>query len=149
MRSRRARPTSATLTVTASTPRLADGTFELTSNLATMAEADAVIICVPTPVDGDNAPDLSALRGACATVVAHARPGQTIILTSTTYAGTTEEMLAEPLEERGLRVGTDVFVAFSPERIDPGQCRAPPAGDPEGTRRGDGHMRLPGGPGDR
>src|SRR5258708_1601975 len=51
---------------------LADGTFELTSKLATMAEADAVIICVPTPVDGDNSPDLSALRGACATVVAHA-----------------------------------------------------------------------------
>src|SRR6266851_2229365 len=101
---------------------LADGTFELTSKLATMAEADAVIICVPTPVDGDNSPDLSALRGACATVVAHARPGQTIILTSTTYAGTTEELLAQPLEERGLRIGTDVFVAFSPERIDPGNA---------------------------
>jgi UDP-N-acetyl-D-glucosamine dehydrogenase len=101
---------------------LADGSFELTSRLATMAEADAVIICVPTPVYGDNVPDLVALRSACATVVAHARPGQTIILTSTTYAGTTQEMLAEPLEERGLHVGTDVFVAFSPERIDPGNA---------------------------
>jgi UDP-N-acetyl-D-glucosamine dehydrogenase len=101
---------------------LADGSFELTSKLATMADADAVIICVPTPVDSDNAPDLSALRGACATVVANARPGQTIILTSTTYAGTTEEMLAQPLRERGMRIGSDVFVAFSPERIDPGNA---------------------------
>jgi nucleotide sugar dehydrogenase len=101
---------------------LADGTLELTSEVATLAEADAIIVCVPTPVDNDNTPDLSALRGACATVVAHARPGQTIILTSTTYAGTTAEMLAEPLEKRGLRVGSDVFVAFSPERIDPGNA---------------------------
>lgn len=101
---------------------LADGSLELTSKLAAMTEADAVIICVPTPVDGNNTPDLRALSGACATVVAHARPGQTIILTSTTYAGTTQEMLAEPLQERGLHVGTDVFVAFSPERIDPGNA---------------------------
>jgi nucleotide sugar dehydrogenase len=101
---------------------LADGTLELTSTLATMTEADAVIICVPTPVDAGNSPDLTALRSACATVVAHARPGQTIILTSTTYAGTTQEMLAEPLQARGLQVGSEVFVAFSPERIDPGNA---------------------------
>jgi UDP-N-acetyl-D-glucosamine dehydrogenase len=101
---------------------LADGTLTLTSSLGAMTEADAVIICVPTPVDAGNSPDLTALRGACATVVAHARPGQTIILTSTTYAGTTQEMLADPLEARGLRPGRDVFVAFSPERIDPGNA---------------------------
>jgi UDP-N-acetyl-D-glucosamine dehydrogenase len=101
---------------------LAAGTLMLTSRLGAMTEADAVIICVPTPVDGHNTPDLTALRSACATVVAHARAGQTIILTSTTYAGTTQEMLAEPLEQRGLRVGSDVFVAFSPERIDPGNA---------------------------
>jgi nucleotide sugar dehydrogenase len=99
---------------------LSDGSLELTCDLAAVAKADAVIICVPTPVDGDYVPDLGALRGACASVAAHARPGQTLILTSTTYAGTTRELLAEPLERRGLRVGSDVFVAFSPERIDPG-----------------------------
>ncbi len=99
---------------------LSDGVLELTADPAAMAKADAVIICVPTPVDGDFVPDLGALRGACASVVEHARPGQTLILTSTTYAGTTRELLAEPLERRGLRVGSDVFVAFSPERIDPG-----------------------------
>jgi len=85
-----------------------------------MAAADAVIICVPTPVDGDYLPELTALTGACADVVANARAGQTIILTSTTYVGTTAELLAEPLRRRGLEPGTDIFVAFSPERIDPG-----------------------------
>lgn len=99
---------------------LDDGSLELTGAVSAAAEADAVIICVPTPVDGDRTPDLSALRAACAAVVASARAGQTIILTSTTYVGTTTQLLTEPLARRGLRAGTDVFVAFSPERIDPG-----------------------------
>src|SRR5450755_3390677 len=99
---------------------LADGSLELTADPTAVKAADAVIICVPTPVDGQYVPDLAALRGACASVAAHARPGQTVILTSTTYAGTTRELLAEPLRRRGMRVGTDVFVAFCPERIDPG-----------------------------
>ncbi len=102
------------------TAALADGRFRLTADPAAMAAADAVIICVPTPVDGDYLPELTALTGACADVVANARAGQTIILTSTTYVGTTAELLAEPLRRRGLEPGTDIFVAFSPERIDPG-----------------------------
>jgi UDP-N-acetyl-D-glucosamine dehydrogenase len=96
------------------------GALELTSAPESAADADAVIICVPTPVDRDHVPDLRALRRACAAVVTHARPGQTLILTSTTYIGTTRELLTEPLARRGLQVGRDVFVAFSPERIDPG-----------------------------
>jgi len=99
---------------------LDDGSLELTSDAAAATAADAIIICVPTPVDDAHVPDLTALRAACASVVEHARAGQVIILTSTTYAGTTRELIAEPLEKRGLAVGTDVFVAFSPERIDPG-----------------------------
>ena len=99
---------------------LRSGTLELTSDTGAVSAADAVIICVPTPVDDDHAPDLAALRSACASVVAGARPGQTIILTSTTYIGTTRELLTEPLAARGLIAGRDVFVAFSPERIDPG-----------------------------
>ena len=75
---------------------------------------------MPTPVDSEHVPELSALRAACGAVVEHARVGQTIILTSTTFVGTTRQMLVEPLRARGLRVGVDVFVAFSPERIDPG-----------------------------
>jgi UDP-N-acetyl-D-glucosamine dehydrogenase len=99
---------------------LSSGALKLTSDLGALSAADTVIICVPTPVDESYAPDLTALRSACASVVAAARPGQTIILTSTSYVGTTQELLTEPLAARGLRAGQDVFVAFSPERIDPG-----------------------------
>jgi UDP-N-acetyl-D-glucosamine dehydrogenase len=113
------------------TAALADGTLRLTADAADIAVADAVIICVPTPVDSDHKPELTALHGACADVVAHARRGQTIILTSTTYVGTTTELLAEPLRRRGLEPGVDIFVAFSPERIDPGN----PDHQPEDTPR--------------
>jgi UDP-N-acetyl-D-glucosamine dehydrogenase len=99
---------------------LTEGTLQLTADPAAVSAADAVIICVPTPVDAEQMPDLAALRGACASVVSRARPGQVIILTSTTYVGTTNELLTVPLAERGLVAGTNVHVAFSPERIDPG-----------------------------
>jgi nucleotide sugar dehydrogenase len=82
--------------------------------------ADAVIIAVPTPVDERLRPDLRAVRGACATVVAHAREGQTIVLTSTTYVGTTRDLLVEPLAERGFQAGRDIHIVFAPERINPG-----------------------------
>jgi nucleotide sugar dehydrogenase len=85
-----------------------------------LAEADAILICVPTPVDGEREPDLRFLASACETVVEQARPGQLIVLTSTSYVGTTRELLAVPLARRGLQPGSDVCVAFSPERIDPG-----------------------------
>jgi nucleotide sugar dehydrogenase len=97
-----------------------DASFRLTTDSAALAEADSVIICVPTPVDKHHIPDLAALRSACQTVVQHAHREQTIILTSTSFTGTTRQLLVEPLHQRGLRVGTDVYVAFSPERIDPG-----------------------------
>jgi nucleotide sugar dehydrogenase len=102
------------------TAALAAGTLELTSDLAAIKAADAVIICVPTPVDGLRQPDLTALQAACATTVEHARPGQVIILTSTSYIGTTQDLLTLPLAARGLRAGHEISVAFSPERIDPG-----------------------------
>lgn len=94
--------------------------FRLTSDPGELAEARTVLICVPTPVDDDRTPDLSALRAACETVVARATAGQTIVLTSTTYVGTTRELLVDPLRARGLEPGRDVHVAFSPERVDPG-----------------------------
>jgi UDP-N-acetyl-D-glucosamine dehydrogenase len=99
---------------------LASDGFVLTNRVKALDAADLVLICVPTPVDERLRPDPRILRDACASVVRHARPGQTLVLTSTTYVGTTRELLAEPLSERGLRVGEDVFVAFAPERIDPG-----------------------------
>lgn len=85
-----------------------------------LARADTVIVAVPTPVDEHLVPDLSALEAACSSVVAAARPGQTIVLTSTSYVGCTRDLLVKPLGERGMIVGKDVFVAYSPERIDPG-----------------------------
>jgi UDP-N-acetyl-D-glucosamine dehydrogenase len=99
---------------------LAEGSLDLTTDPSAASAADAVIICVPTPVDAGQVPDLAALRAACASVVGHARPGQLIILTSTTFVGSTNELLTVPLAERGLVAGTNVHVAFSPERIDPG-----------------------------
>ena len=103
--------------------RAARDGFAVTSEPADAAQADAVVICVPTPVNRHLVPDLGALTQACGTAAAHARPGQTIVLTSTSYVGSTKELLARPLTARGLRVGSDVFVAFSPERIDPGNDR--------------------------
>jgi UDP-N-acetyl-D-glucosamine dehydrogenase len=94
--------------------------FALTDRVEALDAADLVLICVPTPVDEHHLPDLEILQGACAAVVAHARPGQTLVLTSTTYVGSTRELLVQPLAERGLTVGEDVCVAFAPERIDPG-----------------------------
>jgi nucleotide sugar dehydrogenase len=100
---------------------LLDGHFRLTSDADLLPSADAVLICVPTPVDAHRTPDLAALRAGCATVVGQARAGQLIVLTSTTMVGATRELLVAPLRARGLTVGRDVNVAFSPERIDPGR----------------------------
>ena len=94
--------------------------LRLTTEPSCLATADAVVVCVPTPVDAHLTPDLRALSAACATVVEHAHAGQVIVLTSTTYPGCTADLLVRPLQSRGLQVGQDVFVAFSPERIDPG-----------------------------
>lgn len=98
--------------------------FHLTSDPAELARARAVIVCVPTPVDQFRVPDLAPLLAASRTAVAHARRGQLLMLTSTTYVGCTRDFLVKPLEARGLAVGRDVFAAFSPERIDPGNTTA-------------------------
>lgn len=88
-----------------------------------LSTAQVVLICVPTPVDEYFTPDLRALRAACDEVVARAVPGQIIVLTSTTYVGSTHDLIVKPLSKRGLKAGRDVYVAFSPERIDPGNRR--------------------------
>lgn len=99
--------------------------LDLGSDAARLAAADVVFICVPTPIDEHLEPDLAALQSACATVVENALPGQTLVLTSTTYAGCTRDLLADPLAARGLVPGVDVHVAFSPERIDPANTTFP------------------------
>ncbi|WP_239437303.1 nucleotide sugar dehydrogenase [Arthrobacter alpinus] len=99
---------------------LNDPNFVISSDLSLVSQAAAVIVCVPTPVDPYLIPDLSILRSACAAVVEHAVAGQLLMLTSTTYVGSTRDMLAQPLADRGLIAGSNIFVAFSPERINPG-----------------------------
>jgi len=94
--------------------------LDLSEDPEVLSDADYVVICVPTPVDDYQAPDLAALQGACDSVVERAKAGQTIILTSTTYVGCTRKMLVEPLAARGLVAGQDISVVFSPERINPG-----------------------------
>ncbi|MDJ0312302.1 nucleotide sugar dehydrogenase [Arthrobacter sp. H35-D1] len=99
---------------------LDDPNFVITSDLSLISQAAAVVVCVPTPVDSHLVPELSILRSACASVVENAVAGQLLVLTSTTYVGSTRDMLSGPLAERGLVAGEDIFVAFSPERINPG-----------------------------
>ncbi|UFS60248.1 nucleotide sugar dehydrogenase [Subtercola endophyticus] len=101
---------------------LSGGGLTLTNDHAELATARAVVVCVPTPVDDFLIPDLSILRAACAMVVDSARAGQTLMLTSTTYVGCTDDLLVKPLAERRLEAGRDIFVAFSAERIDPGSA---------------------------
>jgi UDP-N-acetyl-D-glucosamine dehydrogenase len=85
-----------------------------------LKESDVAIICVPTPLSKTRDPDLSLVLGAAQTVARNLRPGQLIVLESTTYPGTTREVLLPLMEGEGLRVGEDFFLAYSPERIDPG-----------------------------
>jgi UDP-N-acetyl-D-glucosamine dehydrogenase len=96
------------------------GRFEARSDFSALAAADVVTICVPTPLSKTKDPDVSYIRAATAEIVRHLRRGQLIILESTTYPGTTQEIIRPALESTGLVVGRDIFLAFSPERIDPG-----------------------------
>jgi UDP-N-acetyl-D-glucosamine dehydrogenase len=92
-----------------------------TGDYADLADCEAVILCVPTPLSNSREPDLSYLRDAAASVAAQLQPGQLIVLESTSYPGTTREELLPALEAGGRTVGVDFFLAFSPERIDPGR----------------------------
>lgn len=101
---------------------LAQG-FTATTDAAVLRCADAIVICVPTPLRKTKDPDISFIVAAGRAVSENASEGQLIVLESTTYPGTTEELLVPMLEERGLRPGIEVAVAFSPERVDPGNSR--------------------------
>jgi UDP-N-acetyl-D-glucosamine dehydrogenase len=91
-----------------------------TDDAAKLAEADAIFICVPSPLGRNRQPDLSYIESAAETIAEVARPGQLISLESTTYPGTTEDIIVPAVERAGLTVDEDVFVAFSPERVSPG-----------------------------
>lgn len=94
--------------------------FQATLDTSVLARAETIVICVPTPLDEDHRPDLSAVEGATRTVAANLRPGTLVVLESTTWPGTTDEVARPLLESAGLHAGADFHLAFSPERIDPG-----------------------------
>src|SRR5690625_4677676 len=94
--------------------------FRATTDRECLAWARTIVICVPTPLSPEGGPDLDAVTSASTVIAAHLTPGTLVILESTTYPGTTEEVIRPLLEESGLVAGADFHLAFSPERIDPG-----------------------------
>jgi UDP-N-acetyl-D-glucosamine dehydrogenase len=98
----------------------AGGKARAESDFSGLAACDAILVCVPTPLGRHREPDLKYIRMTAETIAKHIRPGQLIVLESTTYPGTTREELLPRFEAAGLRCGTDFFLAFSPEREDPG-----------------------------
>src|SRR5205809_3852028 len=96
------------------------GRYNATTEPAILAESDVILICVPTPLRKSKDPDISYVVAASQEAATRFRPGQLIILESTTYPGTTEELLLPLFQAKGAKIGEDLFLAFSPERIDPG-----------------------------
>ena len=96
------------------------GKIEATTDFARAGECDVVVICVPTPLNQMKEPDTSFMESASRQVAPYLHPGMLVTLESTTYPGTTEEVVQPILETSGLKVGTDLYLAFSPERVDPG-----------------------------
>jgi nucleotide sugar dehydrogenase len=94
--------------------------FVATTDERVLAETDTVVICVPTPLSPNSGPDLTMVESACAMTARHLRRGTLVVLESTTYPGTTDEVVLPLLERSGLSAGRDFWLAFSPERVDPG-----------------------------
>jgi UDP-N-acetyl-D-mannosaminuronate dehydrogenase/intein/homing endonuclease len=99
------------------------GKLQATTDFAALKRMDAVNICVPTPLSKQRDPDVSYIVAATEQLAKHLHRGMLVILESTTYPGTTEELILPRLQETGLKVGRDFFLAFSPERVDPGNAR--------------------------
>lgn len=117
------------------------GHLRVTTNFALASEADAILICVPTPLTQYREPDLSYVEQTAHTLALHLRPGQLIVLESTTYPGTSRELMKPILENGGLKSGKDFFIAFSPEREDPGNPQFSTASIPK-VVGGDGPEAL-------
>jgi len=96
------------------------GQIEATSDFSRAAECDVMVICVPTPLNATNEPDVSYMVAAAGDIATHLKPDTLVVLESTTYPGTTEEVLLPIIQSDQLRLGENLFVAFSPERVDPG-----------------------------
>ncbi len=105
--------------------------FDATADMSRLSEPDALLICVPTPLDEARDPDLSYVVGTCEYIADAIREGQLVVLESTTYPTTTRDVMVPILERSGLKAGTDFFVAYSPEREDPGNPDFSAAGIPK------------------
>jgi UDP-N-acetyl-D-glucosamine dehydrogenase len=101
-------------------PLIASGSLRASADYAALADADVITICVPTPLSETKSPDTSAISGAITALGPWLRPGQLIMLESTSYPGTTQEIVRPVLEARGFTIGQDIFLAFAPERVNPG-----------------------------
>jgi UDP-N-acetyl-D-glucosamine dehydrogenase len=99
---------------------VADGKLAATTDFSIIGELDTINICVPTPLRKTKDPDMSYIVSACDEIAKYMKPGTLVILESTTYPGTTDELVLAKLESTGLKVGEDFFLCFSPERVDPG-----------------------------
>ena len=99
------------------------GKLRASTDFSSLSQCDAIVICVPTPLTPNLDPDISYIRAVGEQIAAQLRPGQLVCLESTTYPGTTEEVLLPLLSQSGLRAGEDFFLCFSPERVDPGNAR--------------------------
>jgi len=107
------------------TAMLSSGYFKASDSFADIAQADCVLICVPTPLKGKYLPDISFIKNAVSQVALHLKTGALVILESTTYPGTTEEEILPIFQNHGFRHGRDFYLCFSPERIDPGNKEFP------------------------
>ncbi len=107
------------------------GTSDATSDLGRLSEADAILVCVPTPLGPHGEPDLGSVEATARAIATVLRRGQLVVLESTTYPGTTSELLKPILETSGLRCGKDFFLAYSPEREDPGNPEFSTSGIPK------------------
>jgi len=96
------------------------GRFQATEDMSQLSKPDAILICVPTPLTKNREPDLQYVESTCEVIAKHLRKGQLVVLESTTYPGTTREVMLPMLESSGLKVEKDFFLAYSPEREDPG-----------------------------
>ncbi|NMA68456.1 MAG: nucleotide sugar dehydrogenase [Desulfitobacterium sp.] len=99
------------------------GVMTATTEYARITECDIIVICVPTPLTATRDPDISYIQSSSEEIAKYLKPGQLVTLESTTYPGTTQEVILPTLEKSGLEVGKDFFLAFSPERVDPGNKR--------------------------
>src|SRR5688572_3372911 len=104
-------------------PLLSSGRLKITDDYAVLREAEAIVICLPTPLNEHREPDLSILVSGMESVAKNLQDGVLVILESTTFPGTTREVLLPLLEQTGRRLGRDFYLAFAPERVDPGNRR--------------------------